>query len=81
MPFSIYGNKQIFINNRDPNLPKGPYDPYAEFQPYRDVHDMFAGLSTDITPEQKEYVETALGLKDGLSRREMACTIFLILFG
>ena len=76
IPFFIYGNKQIFINNRDPNITKGLYDPYAEFEFIRLVHDMFSGLFTKISPAQKEYVETTLGLKDGLSRGKMAWVLY-----
>ena len=76
IPFFIYGNKQVFINHRDPNIPKGLYDPYAEFEGRRQVRDMFSGLFTKISPAQKEYVETTLGLKDGLSREKMAWVLY-----
>ena len=71
IPFSIYGNKQIFINKDDPNIPYGEYDPYKLFASYRAVHDLFNGLHTEISQEQKVFVETHLGIRDGVSRRDM----------
>ena len=80
IPFSIYGNKQVFINQLDPNIPKGLYDPYAEFQRFRQVHDMFSGIFTNISPAQKEYVEISLGLRDGISRGKMAWVLYSSFF-
>lgn len=76
IPFSIYGNKQIFINSGDPNVPLGEYDPYKEFPSYRKAYDMFNGLYTEIMQEQREIVETDLGLRDGISRAKMAYVLY-----
>lgn len=76
IPFSLYGNKQVFINTGDPNVAMGEYEPYKEFQTYRVVHDLFRGLHTTITPEQKNLVETDLGLRDGVSRVKMASILY-----
>ena len=72
MPFSIYGKKAVIINRTDSNFPEGlmPGDPN------RQVYTLFSGLFTKITPAQKEYVETHLGLKDCLSRKEMAWILY-----
>ena len=76
IPFSIYGNKQIFINSGDPNVTIGEYDPYKESPSYRKVYDMFFGLHTKITQEQKELVEVDLGLRHGISRAKMAYVLY-----
>jgi hypothetical protein len=80
IPFFIYGNKQVYINYSDTNVSKGLYDPLEESHEYRQVHDMFSELSTIITPLQKEYVDISLGLRDGLSRGQMAWVLYSSLF-
>lgn len=80
IPFSIYGNKQVFINKGDPNVTIGEYDPYKEYRYYRQVYDMFYGLHTEITEKQRELVETDLGLRDGVSRLKMARILYTSLF-
>jgi hypothetical protein len=80
IPFSIYGNKQIFINRKDPNITKGLYDPYKEFERFKYVYDLFSGLNTSISSEQKDYVEGSLGLKGGLSRSRMSIVLYTSLF-
>lgn len=76
IPFSIYGDRQVFINKSDPNIPMGEYDPYKEFPSFRIMHDMFSGLQTVITKEQRDIVETDLGLRDGISRSKMAYVLY-----
>lgn len=80
IPFFLYGNKQLYINQSDSNLSSGLYDPSEELQEYREVHDMFSEIYTKISTIQKEYVEASLGLKDGLSRTKMALVLYLSLF-
>lgn len=76
MPFSIYGEKQQFINREDTNIVSGEYDPYKLFESCRVAHDLFSGLYTDITEEQKKFVETHLGLYDGVGRIKMAIILY-----
>lgn len=80
LPFSIYGQKQEYINKKDPNLSVGKYDPYAMSPFYRKVFKMFNGLRSDITPEQKNFVETNLGLKDAISPSQMKRILYKSLF-
>lgn len=80
IPFSIYGNKQKFINSGDPNITRGEWDPYVESQTYRKSYDLFKGLFIEITPEQKEKVEFELGLQTGISRCRMALVLYTSFF-
>lgn len=66
IPFSIYGQKQKYVNKNDSNLSTGEYDPYKLSAFYRRLDGMFRGLNTKVIPEQKDFVEVNLGLKDGL---------------
>jgi len=76
IPFSIYGEKQKFINNADDNLDYGEYDPYKLFSSYSLSYELFNKLSTSITKEQKDAVEFELGLRDGISRVKMASVLY-----
>jgi hypothetical protein len=80
IPFFIYGDPPKFINRYDPNITKGSYDQYKEFEYYRKVYDMFKGLNTEITAEQCNLVERELGLTEGLSRKKMAYVLYLSFF-
>ena len=80
IPFSIYGNKQSFVNHGDPNLPPGKYDPYANSPYFQKATNMFSGLFTEISPAQKNYVAKTLGLNEGLSRKKMAWVLYSAFF-
>jgi len=71
IPFSIYGDKPVFENSKDPNTAQGKIDFCDHSQNYKEVYDLFNGIFTEITTEQKALVERDLGLKDGLSRKEL----------
>ena len=71
IPFSLYGEKQKYVNKGDPNLPLGEFDPYKTSNLYKEAHRLFEGLNTKITPEQYSFVENSLGLKDGVDRPHM----------
>lgn len=73
IPFSLYGTPPSFINKSDPNLPKGVV---AWCQSINQVWNLFSGIFTEISPAQKELVETSLGLKDSLSRLKMAKVLY-----
>ena len=77
IPFSIYGNRQKYINKDDPNICIGEYDPYKEDKAYKRAHDIFTGLFTSITSEQKEMVDTGLGIRNGISRWKMAQVLYM----
>lgn len=76
IPFSVYGEKQKFINHSDQNIIFGEYDPYKESESYRAIYDLFNGLNRSITPEQKKLVETDLGIFDGIGRKKMAKVLY-----
>ena len=80
IPFSVYGNPQKFINNDDPNITKGEWNPYNEYEYYRKVYELFNDLNTEISVEQKDLVEKELGIYDGLSRFDMAKVLYKIYF-
>src|SRR5262245_49559866 len=76
IPFSIYGQKQVFMNHGDPNVSAGEYDPYRESSDYRRMYHLFEGLHRTITPEQRGVVEAELGVHDGIGRLEMAWVLY-----
>jgi hypothetical protein len=76
IPFSIYGNREVFINKEDTNITIGEWDPYKESRHYREAFDLFNGLYTDITQEQRSLVENDLGLSEGISRFHMSVVLY-----
>ncbi|MCF8236485.1 MAG: hypothetical protein K9J33_16860 [Bacteroidales bacterium] len=76
IPFFIYGNKQRYINKSDPNIPVGDFDPYKTSENYKIAYDIFSELVDSVTQEQKELVETNLGIRDGITRGRMACVLY-----
>ena len=80
LPFSIYGTNPKFINRNNDNFKIGEWDPYQEFVNYRQVYNLFKGLNTKITVEQKIIVEDGLGISDGVSRYEMATILYWSFF-
>lgn len=79
IPFSIYGNKPIFMNNSDPNLEKGEYK-LDENNEYQRVFKLFEGLNKEITRQQRELVEENLGIKDCISRFKMVQILYAAYF-
>lgn len=70
IPFFIYGEKVYFKNYTNEN--NEVIENYISCNKnYKKTYDMFSGISEEITPEQKEYVEKMLGMHDGISRWEM----------
>lgn len=76
LPFFLYGTPQDFVNRSDANQPLGKYDPYEQFSGYRQMYDLFDGLRTEITAEQKQIVMRDLGLLSGVSRLRMAYILY-----
>ncbi len=75
IPFSIYGNQPKYINRGDPNVASGEYDPY-QFDAFRQLFELFRGLTTTISEAQREEIARRLGLKDGISRFKMATLLY-----
>lgn len=76
IPFSLFGEPQKFTNRSDENQPLGHYDPYEEFSGFRQIHDLFLRLHTEISAEQKQIVMRDLGLLSGVSRLRMAYILY-----
>jgi hypothetical protein len=77
VPFSLYGTPATFVNRNDSNLPKGKMVPC---QTISRVYELFSGVFTGISEQQKMYVETSLGLNSSLSRIRMAGVLYLSFF-
>ncbi len=77
LPFFLYGNGPGWVNYSDKNIPLGPFNPYLLYQDYRTVHDLFSSVTHQISTEQKNYILRELGILNGISRFEMAFTLYL----
>lgn len=77
IPFFIYGD-EVYYNNyeteHDGFFEK--YDP-REYPLYDKLYTMFKDFPPEINTEQKEYVEKMLGMKDCISRLQMAKILYL----
>ncbi|WP_020526902.1 hypothetical protein [Flexithrix dorotheae] len=73
LPFSLIGNPPIYKNISDPNFNKGVLINNSDHKSY--VIKLFTGLFDKISPEQKELVNSELGLKNSIGRLSF---IFLI---
>lgn len=70
IPFSLYGVKSKLQNISDPNFQSDILNSKPEQYVY--CEKLFESLNTSITPTQREFVESKLGLDgDTLSRNEM----------
>ncbi|MDL2226369.1 hypothetical protein LJB86_01775 [Deltaproteobacteria bacterium OttesenSCG-928-M10] len=70
IPFSLVGEDGQLINKSDPNIPVGPMD-MAASKYYQEEQRVFAGIHTEISPAQKEFVEIVLGIDQGLTGQEL----------
>jgi hypothetical protein len=69
IPFFILGEEPVYINhlNRDPNVP-AKYKP-SDFMYGKEAYELFnTGPVTNISEEQKKYVERETGIKDAHNR-------------
>lgn len=76
IPFFLYGQAPEYINIDDANVPLGKFSPYHQFESHRIAHDLFTPVTTTISPEQRLYSETHLGIRDGISRWRMAAVLY-----
>lgn len=76
IPFFIYGQEPEYINKDDLAVPLGKFDPYQQFDSHRNAHDLFFTVTTEITEEQRTFVNTNLGVYDGLGRLQMAAVLY-----
>lgn len=77
IPFFIYGD-EVFFNNFT-NEKNEIIEKYTScsFPQYKKTYELFYGIRKEITKEQKVYVEKMLGMKDCISRFEMAKILYL----
>ncbi len=68
IPFSLWGD-DVAIKNYS-HLPGEP-DMLSELPDFQIARPIFAGLNTEISPEQKEFVEFSLGVGVGISGEEL----------
>jgi hypothetical protein len=80
IPFFLSGEPPKYVNKGDHNIPLGNYDPYKEYELYRKAYDLFSGVTTSISIEQKNFVTTSLGLHSGISRLQMAKVLYSSFF-
>lgn len=79
LPFSLYGEDGYLLNENDSLLAPGEIIKFdtSNFYGvdwsvyYKRQVAFFAGLKTEISPEQKQYVENGLGVGQGLSPKEL----------
>lgn len=80
VPFFTYGERPSWVNRSDRNLASGVYDPFAAG--YGKVaYDLFHLTNPEvelpnISPQQTEFVESHMGIKDGISRTKMAFVLY-----
>lgn len=81
IPFFIYGERQIKINNVDPNVPLGVQ---AEMQhpTIKMFNDKlsFNNFGDCISDDIRDVVKLNLGIKDGISRNKMALILWTSFF-
>lgn len=68
IPHFIYGNEPDYYNKADTNVKMGQYDTFKKDSNFQKIMDLFKGISMEISPEQKKFVEFELGLHNGTSR-------------
>ena len=68
IPFSLYGEEPKYTNTGDPNIEKGAFTSYKNQTTYLKANALFNGLNTEITPDQKKFVNYELGKEDSISR-------------
>lgn len=77
IPFFIYGEEVFFkdyVNDKNEFIERHSV---CEFDEAKKVYNMFYGIRTEITPEQREYVEKRLGIHNCISRKKMARILYL----
>lgn len=68
IPFSLFGSEPKYLNKGDANMELGAYTSYKEQATFKIALTLFSGLFTEITPEQKKFVNFELGKHHSISR-------------
>lgn len=81
IPHFIYGSRPvIFWENGNTHGKSGVYEDYLHGELYINTMKKFSYPDIEITDEKMKFVETELGLYDGISRAKMAFILYLALF-
>ncbi|MDJ1491716.1 hypothetical protein QNI19_02160 [Cytophagaceae bacterium DM2B3-1] len=76
IPFFLYGNKPQFENESDSSIELGSYDAFWQWPRVKEAVELFQGVHIEVTPAQRDWVETGLGIRDGISRFKMARILY-----
>jgi predicted O-methyltransferase YrrM len=76
IPFFIHGTRPVMLNKGDPNAPEGIYDPLARFEQRRLATNLFSGLPEAVNDEQTRFVQTELGVLDGMGRLRTSAVLY-----
>lgn len=81
IPFGLYGMVPEYENKCDPNVEQGVYRSYRDTPYYKRALKLFGHLpGEEVTEDQLEFATYHLGIKDGVSRAEMALILYKSLF-
>lgn len=75
IPFSLYGTPPVLVMNGESHLSKGVIA--FNSKNYANFVDLFQGIHTSISVEQKQYVESSVGIYNHLTRYEMAKLLYV----
>ncbi len=80
IPHFLYGIEPVFNNKGQEGIPLGrEFKPLEQWEQMRKVTEMFSGLNTEITDDQRKLVNFELGIEHGASRFQMAGILFFAL--
>lgn len=80
IPFFVYGEKPRLVNRSNRNVPIGVYGTFDSGYTKR-AYDLFhlpdpKADTPQISSQQKAFVESHMGIKDGISRGRMAIVLY-----
>ena len=78
IPFSLYGPRPNYWNERDINLPLG--ESPTTYEVLNNLSEIFVGLHTEISIEQQEFVRSLLGLDHLPSTHRLKRVLYRALF-
>lgn len=68
IPFSFLRQENVLYNNKDINMPKGIMPKSSQTQK---IENLFLGINTTITSQQRNFVDYVVSMKNYISREEM----------
>ena len=79
IPFSIYGEKPVYINKADLSFPLGKTD-FSGFSKKGEIaKGLMQGIQNSISEEVKQFVYSELGVNDGIGRIKLMSIMYLSL--